>query len=138
MTDFNIAYKKTGGWEGGYANVSGDRGGETYCGIARNFWGKWEGWKIVDQHKPLKPNQIIKDPKLEALVKKFYKDNFWDVVGGDEIDHQSNANTLYDFGVTSGQSRSIMQVQKVLGLSQTGKLNKVLIDAINDPTKYLI
>ncbi|MBX9449807.1 MAG: hypothetical protein KL787_08850, partial [Taibaiella sp.] len=28
------------------ANVAGDRGGETYKGIARNIHPKWQGWGL--------------------------------------------------------------------------------------------
>ena len=53
--------------EGGYVNDPSDSGGETYCGIARNSNPKWEGWKIVDAHKPLKWNQKIQDSILERF-----------------------------------------------------------------------
>lgn len=138
MADFNIAYKKTGGWEGGWNIVKGDRGGETYKGIARNFFPKWEGWKIVDAKKPLRHNQIIKDETLDKMVHDFYKKTFWDVVGGDQIEDQSIANTLYDFGVNTGQPRSIKNIQKVLGLKQTGKITQELIKRANNPENYLI
>ena len=143
MANFKTAYKKTGGYEGFYANVSGDRGGETYCGIARVFWPNWKGWKIVDQFKKdnggsIKPRTEIKNPELTELVESFYKTNFWNVVGGDNIEDQKVANTLYDFGVNSGQSRSIKNIQKVLGLPETGKISKGLIEMINDPLDNLI
>ena len=47
--------------ESGYANVSGDLGGETYRGITRKNFPKWDGWKIVDENKPLKKGEIIID-----------------------------------------------------------------------------
>lgn len=138
MAEFLAAHRKTAVSEGGYANVSGDRGGETYKGIARNFWPKWAGWVIVDKHKPLKHNAKIKDTELESLVNQFYKRNFWDVLSGDAIDDQETAYKLYDFGVTSGQPRSVTQIQKVLGLPETGKITAALIAAINKPAKHLI
>lgn len=142
MANFEIAYNRTNINEGGYANVTGDNGGETYAGIARKFWGNWEGWKIIDKFKknngPLRRNQVINDPELNRLKKEFYKKNFWDVINGDAIENQRTANTLYDFGVNSGQSRSIRNIQKVLGLTENGKLSKELIDAINNPLNYFI
>lgn len=138
MAKFEIAYKKTGGFEGGWNHVKGDRGGETYKGIARNFFPRWAGWKIIDSKKPLKHNQIIKSETLDALVKQFYKTEFWDVVGGDKIEDQKIANTLYDFGVNAGHGRSISNIQRVLGLPITGKINAKLIHAINNPENYLI
>jgi lysozyme family protein len=138
MANFDIAYKKTSGNEGGYANVSGDNGGETYCGISRKFWPNWAGWKIVDANKPLKHNQIIKNPTLESLVKGFYKKEFWDKIEGDKIDNQDVADTLYDFGVNAGTGVSIKQIQKVLGLPVTGKITEDLIEAINNPERMLL
>ena len=63
--------------ESGYANVSGDLGGETYRGITRKNFPKWDGWKIVDENKPLKNRQIIDNEELENNVMDFYYDNFY-------------------------------------------------------------
>ena len=43
MAIFKKAYEPVRQWEGGWCNVEGDRGGETYAGIARNFWPDWPG-----------------------------------------------------------------------------------------------
>lgn len=138
MAEFLAAHKRTSLNEGGYAHVKGDRGGETYKGISRVHWPNWAGWAIVDKHKPLKHNAKIKDNELEVMVNMFYKRNFWDKVGGDSIDDQETAFKLYDFAVTSGQPMSIKQIQKVLGLTETGKIDSTLTAAINNPAKYLI
>lgn len=141
MANFEIAYKKTGGWEGGWNHVANDRGGETYCGIARKFHPTWAGWKIIDQKKKsgaIKKGTIYHEEILENLVYLFYKTQFWDIVGGDKIEDQNIANTLYDFGVNAGNSRSIKNIQQDLGLPITGKINAILIDAINNPENYLI
>lgn len=138
MADFLIAYKKTGGFEGGWNHVVNDRGGETYKGISRKFWPQWPGWRIVDKKKPLKHGAIIKDPELERLVQAFYKKQFWDVVSGDNIEDQNTANTLYDFGVNAGHGRSIQNIQAVLGMKPTGKITDELIKRINNPENYLI
>lgn len=137
MADFLLAHKLTSASEGGYANVIGDNGGETYAGISRKFWPKWEGWKIVDRYKPLKRNQKINNIVLHDMILDFYKENFWDVLGADDIEDQQTAYKLYDFGVTSGQSRTIQQIQKVLGLPVTGKISTKLIEAINNPVAHL-
>jgi lysozyme family protein len=141
MANWKLAKAKTGGNEGGYALVKGDRGGETYCGISRVWWPKWAGWKIIDAIKAKRKiahGEIIHDPVLEGLVDTFYKSTFWDILGADDIEDQQTAERLYDFGVTSGQSRSIKEIQEVLGLEQTGKISDELIAAINDPAKYLL
>lgn len=141
MANFIIAYKKTGGWEGGWNHVANDRGGETYKGIARNFWPKWSGWKVIDAYKKtrkLKNGDFIKDPALDKLVLDFYKKEFWDVVGGDQIEDQNTANTLYDFGVNAGYGRSIQNIQTIFGMTANGKISADLIMRINNPEKYLV
>lgn len=138
MAEFLTAYKKTAASEGGYANVAGDTGGETYAGISRKWFPKWPGWKMVDANKPLKHNQKIKNTELEGMVRQFYKTEFWNKVSGDLIDDQLTAERLYDFGVNAGQGKSISQIETALGLKPTGKITPALIEAINHPGKYLI
>lgn len=41
--DFNIAYNPVRTFEGDWCNVPGDKGGETYAGIARAFFPDWPG-----------------------------------------------------------------------------------------------
>lgn len=102
MAVFEISYKKTNLNEGGYSNVDGDTGEETYCGISRKWHPKWKGWPIVDANKPLKHGQYIKDPALDKLKMDFYKAEFWDKLGGDNIQSQELADQAYDFAVNSG------------------------------------
>ena len=51
MAIFEPAFKLLILHEGGYANNKNDIGGETYRGIARNYWPKWVGWKLIDHIK---------------------------------------------------------------------------------------
>ena len=138
MADFTKAYAKTSKNEGGYAHVKGDTGGETYAGISRRWHPNWAGWKVVDKHKPLKYNQHIDDADLSVAVWSFYKTMFWDAIGGDRIDAQLVAERLYDFGVNAGQSKSIKQIQAILGIPETGKPDAATLEAINNPTKHLL
>jgi lysozyme family protein len=110
--------------EGGYANVPGDRGGETYRGISRVNWPNWPGWQIVDQNKPLKNNQVIKNTLLDNLVSIFYKNQFWDAIQADKLP-ASIRPLVFDFSVNSGTSTAVRILQKVL-TDTTGK--KILID----------
>jgi len=137
MANFKLFYAKLRKFEGGYVNDPDDRGGETYCGITRKNFPNWAGWAIVDKHLPLSKGEIIKGDQLHDLVTAFYKTTFWDVVAGDKVEEQATAERLADFGVTSGQSMSIKQIQRVLGLPETGKITAELMDAINHPEKYL-
>ena len=100
MTDkerFNKALEKVLQNEGGYANVSGDKGGETYKGIARNYHPDWPGWKIVDQVKPLSWNETIDNDTLDFLVRAFYYEKFWRRYQLEKIDNFALQKIIFDF-----------------------------------------
>lgn len=149
MAKFEIAERITGGNEGGYANNPADKGGETYAGIARNFWPNWSGWKYIDKYKAdyaklNKPMQekyslahwinssakVTSEP-VAPIVSAFYKTNFWDVNKLDQIDDQQVANTVYDFGVNSGTGRAAKYLQEAVGVTQDGKIGPQTIAAVN-------
>lgn len=106
MAQFNPAFQITMGNEGGYANNPNDRGGETYKGVAKNFWPNWSGWPIVDgiiATKPPSINQALNNnAQLQTLVLSFYKANFWDTESLDNINDQQVANQLFDTAVNMG------------------------------------
>lgn len=138
MAVFKIAHEKTMKFEGGYANTKVDRGGETYKGIARNFWDSWGGWKIIDGVKPNVSstkalNTILEtNVKLQELVHAFYKKNFWDQICGDQLEDQMIANNIYDFAVNSGVSRAIKYAQRIAKVTEDGKCGPRTIEAINN------
>jgi lysozyme family protein len=120
MADFKIAYDETMGNEGGYANVQGDPGGETWKGIARNFWPNWEGWKTIDEWKNGgNPNwkNLMKE-ELEPNVQDFYKVQFWNRILGDQIRNQEVANELFDSAVNMGVSKAVTFLQEALSIFQ--------------------
>lgn len=148
MANFDIAEGITGRNEGGYANNPSDTGGETYAGIARNHWPKWEGWKIIDAIKSklkysntLTASNINKEAKghskLHDLISQFYKQNFWDVLKLDLVNDQQLANSVYDFGVNSGTGRSAKFLQQAInnvcgvGLAVDGKIGNKTITEVN-------
>lgn len=104
MARFETAYEKfVKPWEGGYANVTDDKGGETYAGISRKFFPTWSGWSIIDSIKAqrtIKHNEII--PSLTEKVKNFYRLAFWDKYNFNSIVDQNISNILFDWLVNSG------------------------------------
>lgn len=143
MAEFKIAYDKTAEFEGGYVNHPNDRGGETYKGIARNFWGKWEGWKTIDRYKtaPMSAKQLDKvlagSDELQEWVEVFYRTNFWNPIKGDHIDDQDVANNIYDFAVNSGVNRAARYAQRVAGVEEDGMIGNVSIGAINSCNNFV-
>ena len=102
--------------EGGYVNDPSDSGGETYCGIARNTNPKWQGWKIVDAHKPLKWNQKIQDSELEQLVIDVYDTKYYQPIKADKIDSDMIRTHLYDMGVNAGTGAAVKLLQKAINM----------------------
>lgn len=110
--------------EGGYANNPRDTGGETYKGIARNFWPKWPGWQNIDLIKlnyGVEADKINKageqNAELQTHVLGFYKANFWDVLKLDEITNEALAVELFDTGVNCGTSIAALFLQRALNVS---------------------
>jgi lysozyme family protein len=82
---FEDGYKQTAQFEGGYANVPGDKGGETFRGISRRSHPNWPGWKLIDFVKETEGHaartidrHFDNDQEMKKLVEEFYKTNYWD------------------------------------------------------------
>ena len=108
MANFDRAFMKTMGHEGGYVNDPNDAGGETYRGISRRYHPSWEGWKIIDETRP-----NIDADRLDNPVKDFYKKMYWDVNLLDNFP-QSIANEMFDTGVNMGIGRAAKYLQECL------------------------
>ncbi|MBN2729108.1 MAG: hypothetical protein JXR53_07775 [Bacteroidales bacterium] len=103
--------------EGFYANVEGDRGGETYIGVARNLHPTWRGWKIIDaykaEHGKIRHNQNLNISELYELVKVFYRHTFYHTNRIESINHGALQEIIFDWCVNSGRYGS-KGVQRVL------------------------
>jgi len=105
--------------EGGYCNNASDPGGETYRGIARNFNPAWEGWKLVDSHKPFPENCTLRqisailhtDANLEDLVDQFYVAVYWRY---ESLEDQRVATKLMDLAVNMQHDGSHGPAIKIL------------------------
>ena len=139
---FETALKKTLEHEGGYANVSGDYGKETYKGISRRFFPDWRGWKIVDRAKSefggsLPHNYHIKNPELDKLVKDFYYTEFWKPFMIDQIHDRNLQELIFDIVVNSRNRgvREIIQTTLMVQFNQNialdGYIGNETISAIN-------
>ena len=131
MADFIPAFESMLKNEGGYVlhNVAGDRGGMTYAGIARNMNPHWAGWAFIDSKQEV-PAHVVRD---------FYKPNFWDNIGGDQIVHQAIAQHIFDFQVNTGKPARVL-AQLVVGVTPDGSFGQRTIDALNsqDPEKFVL
>ena len=131
MADFIQAFERMIRNEGGYSlhEVPGDRGGQTYAGIARRRWPGWEGWEAIDSGQMPSPD----------LVQAFYREHFWDAIRGDEIEDQRVAGTIFDFAVNAGTRTAVRLAQSVAGTTPDGIVGPKTLQAINamDPAVFL-
>jgi lysozyme family protein len=122
MAQFEIAHSLTKKIEGGYANDKDDKGGETYRGIARNYFPNWPGWKYVDavkikyQYKNQITFALDNDPDVQMLIKNFYRLEFWNNIKGDLITDQRIANEVYDNAVQMGVEQSGIYLQRTINI----------------------
>jgi len=132
MAEFMQAYESMIRNEGGYTlhTVSGDRGGMTYAGIARNFHPNWPGWAAIDRG----------DIPDTELVRQFYRQNFWTPIRGDDIADQRVARNVFDFAVNAGVATSSRLAQIVVGTTPDGKIGPRTLAALNaiDPEKFVL
>jgi hypothetical protein len=124
MADFNPAFEKMLHDEGGMqlTNIPGDRGGQTYAGIARNANPNWAGWQFID----------CKDfGSATQLVREFYKVNFWDRVRGDELTNQAIAETIFNFAVNTGVGVASKIAQLIVGVTPDGAIGAKTVERLN-------
>lgn len=126
MANFQPAFNITMGNEGGYANNPHDSGGETWRGIARNYWPKWPGWPIVDRVKATNPanfsQALFANSQLNVMVMQFYQQNFWNPVGLPGINCQQTANQLFDIAVNMGTAVACKILQQAVNAVAPGTL----------------
>jgi lysozyme family protein len=127
---FIAAYEATMLAEGGYVlhNVKGDRGGQTYAGIARNRWPQWAGWRAIDAGTT--PDT--------ADVRAFYLANFWSPLRLDSVTDAKVAASIYDFAVNAGTGTAAKLAQLTVGATPDGKVGPVTVGLINrmDPRLF--
>lgn len=118
MADFSAAYLPLKMFEGGYSNNPADRGGETYAGVARNFFPHWDGWWIIDSMKERVdfPKNLKGNKELEESVERFFKNHFWDQFDGDDIPNQKLAEELLDISVNMGVFVAVTFLQRCLNV----------------------
>ena len=130
MADFLPAFEAMLLNEGGYklTDIAGDRGGQTYAGIARKSNPNWPGWIYIDRG----------DTPPASLVRTFYKEEFWDRLCCDDIENEAIARSLFDFGVNAGWKTSAKLAQIVVGLTPDGKIGPKSLAELNhaDPAMF--
>jgi lysozyme family protein len=134
MADFIIAFDKTVKKEGGYDNDPDDKGNWTGKAIGKGVLaGTIMGITCWEVQEFLGRSITASDVKNFPLssIQAIYKKKYWDVMRGDEIINQDNANQIFDFGVNVGINTGIKQWQRSLGVAETGKMDETTLKETN-------
>ena len=128
MAEFLSVYERMILDEGGYrlTEILGDRGGQTYAGIARNRHPGWAGWTHVDRG----------ETPPTALVREFYRTQFWNPIKGDQLASQIVANDLFNFAVNAGLGTAVKLAQLTVGVAADGVVGPVTLAALNKVDPY--
>jgi lysozyme family protein len=110
--DFDQAFDRLMGHEGGYVNLSSDPGGETQWGISKRSY----------------PQIDIKALTRDE-AKEIYRRDFWDRIHADEM-YDGVAFQALDFAINSGIQTSIRKLQKAIGVADDGHWGAVTQAAI--------
>lgn len=102
--NFDEAFKRLIGHEGGYVNDPNDPGGETKYGVSKRAY----------------PDIDIKNLTLEG-AKAIYLRDYWSPLRLDRLPITVRFD-LFDTGVNAGLTRAIRLLQTAMGMPDTGRL----------------
>jgi lysozyme family protein len=110
--NFDAAFEKLIGHEGGYSNNPADPGGETKYGISKRVY----------------PAEDITNLTLDR-AKALYLRDYWGPAGCDAMPDAAKFH-VFDMAVNSGVRRTILAVQKVVSEVEDGVLGPRTLQAI--------
>ena len=105
--NFDTAFDRLMGHEGGYVNDPNDRGGETKWGVSKRSY----------------PDEDIPN-MTQARAKELFRRDFWDKVKADRL-HDGLAWQLSDFAYHSGAETAVRYYQRALGVADDGRWGPV-------------
>jgi lysozyme family protein len=129
--------------EGGWVDDPDDNGGETWQGVARNYYPNWKGWAIIDRIKKANPKATAKaiggkpsilntalyaQTDLKIMVAEFYEALYWDVNKLDFVKDQQLAQNVCDCGVNCGTSTGARMLQRAYNLVRYSEASELVVD----------
>ena len=116
-------------WEGGYSHHPNDKGGCTMKGITintyRDFFGKT---------KTCSDLKLITDDEWLLI----FENGYWNPLQGNDIENQSVANIIVDWGWMSGVKTVAKKIQHIVGVKCDGIVGPLTVNAINNTeSEYL-
>lgn len=118
MTAFDRALRQTLGFEGGWSNHSGDRGGATHYGVTQAAYDAWR----TTTGQPRRPVELISDDEVRAV----YRDDYWAPCRCDELP-EPLARAVFDMAVNSGAWNAKIALQRALGVKADGVVGPVTL-----------
>lgn len=131
--------------EGGYQNLSADRGNYNSLGqrVGTNYGISARFYETIIGRPP-----TVADMKAitKEKAKQLYKTHFWDDIQGDYLKSQSVANIIADAAVNGGEEPIGMIVQNILKFDfdksikidgDIGLITAQLINSVNQETLFL-
>jgi lysozyme family protein len=112
--NFEQAFDRLIGHEGGYVNDARDPGGETKFGISKRAY----------------PTLDIKNITVED-AKRIYRRDYWERAKCDLYDAAIGFQ-LFDAAVNSGYDNASRFLQRAVGVADDGKIGPVTVAAINE------
>src|SRR5574343_1137659 len=122
--NFDTAFFKLLGSEGGYANHQSDPGGETMWGVTKAV-AKENGYDGPMKSLPVDVAQAI------------YKRQYRDAVRADELP-ESVGYAVFDGAVNSGVSQSVLWLQRACGASADGDRKSTRLNSSHITISYAV
>lgn len=114
--NFDQAFEKLIGHEGGYSNNPDDSGGETMFGVTvKVARGNGYQGRMIDL--PL------------STAKAIYRQAYWDAVQADDLPEAVRFD-VFDASVNSGPGQAIRFLQRATGVTDDGRLGPLTIRAV--------
>lgn len=123
LSAFDVCFDRVIGHEGGYSNDPRDPGGETNWGISKRAY----------------PHVDIANLTREG-AKALYLSDYWQKMGCDNMP-LALAFQVFDFGVNSGVTEAIRELQNLLGIRPdgvVGPVTRINIQNLTDPMKFTV
>ncbi|HVZ96426.1 MAG TPA: glycosyl hydrolase 108 family protein [Chitinophagaceae bacterium] len=134
MADFKQAYNKVAKVEEGYQCDPDDNGNWTggKKGIGQLVGTKY-GITAPEMHAFLHRVPTVEDMKnmSPATAEAIFKSNYWDVVRGDDINNQEEAERIFDSAVNMGTGTAIKLAKISLGLDVNTHADDSFINSLN-------
>jgi lysozyme family protein len=112
--NFDQAFDRLLGNEGGYVNLPNDPGGETNWGISKRSY----------------PDVDIKHLTREQ-AKRIYRTDFWQRASMDEY-NPAIAFQVFDIAVNSGIETAVRMLQRAAGVADDGHIGPVTVEAVKE------